>query len=224
MVDIKPGSGLVAMKAPEAFAGPFIKAQDYVSQFFGKESRDPTKGEIRIGGQRYVLLSAISLPAIRKEVSKTLGEDTANMIIYNIGKACGMHDAKVYIKAMNVTDPMDKLSAGPIQFSYRGFAFVNLFPECRPSADENCFFIYDHPNSFELEPLDGAEKPTKPVCNFNAGYSAGFVTTSFGIPVEAREIMCKAMGGKACRFVMAHRDRIMDHLTKEKIQAYINLR
>jgi hypothetical protein len=83
--------------------------------------------------------------------------------------------------------------------------------------------IYDHPNSFELEPLDGIAKPTKPVCHFNSGYSAGWCTESFGIPVEAREIMCKATGGKACRFVMAHRDRIMDHLTKEKIQEYTNL-
>jgi son of sevenless-like protein len=224
MSDKKSGGSLFATKVPEQFVEPFLKAQDYVSQFFGKESRDPTKGEIRIGGQRYVLLSAISLPAIRKEVSKTLGEDTANMIIYNIGKACGIHDAKVYHKAMNVTDPIDKLSAGPIQFSYRGFAFVNLFPECRPSQDENCFLIYDHPNSFELEPLDGIAKPSKPVCHFNAGYSAGFTTESFGIPVESREIMCKATGGKACRFVMAHRDRIMDHLTKEKIQEYMNLR
>jgi predicted hydrocarbon binding protein len=84
--------------------------------------------------------------------------------------------------------------------------------------------IYDHPNSFELEPLEGQTRSMKPICHFNAGYSAGWCTESFGVPLEAREIMCKATGAKTCRFVMAHRDRIMDHLTKQKIQEYIKLR
>ena len=224
MVENDEREGLYSAKVPEQFSGLFLKAQQYVKEFFGKESRDPTKGEIRIGGQRYVLLSAISVPAIRKEVSKSLGEDTANLIIYNIGRACGLNDAKIYHKAMNVKDPVEKLSAGPIQFSFRGFAFVDIFPESAPSPDENYFLIYDHPNSFELEPLEGLAKPGKPICHFNAGYSAGWCTESFGVPLEAREIMCKATGAKTCRFVMAHKNRIMDHLTKQMIQTYINLR
>jgi predicted hydrocarbon binding protein len=215
---------LFSAKVPDQFQGLFLKAQDYVKQFFDKESRDPTIGEIRISNQRYVLLSAISIPATRQEIARTLGEETANMIIYNTGHACGISDARTYHKAMNVSDPVEKLSAGPIQFSYRGFAFVDIFPESKPSPDENYFLIYDHPNSFELEPLEGVAKPTKPICHFNAGYSAGWCTESFGVPLEAREIMCKATGGKNCRFVMAHRDRIVDHLSKQKIQEDINLR
>jgi hypothetical protein len=126
MTDQKDKTNLYSAKVPEQFKGLFLKAQDYVDRFFGKESRDPSKGEIRISGQRYVLLSALSIPAIRKEVSKSLGEDTANMIIYNIGKACGIHDAKIYHKAMNVSDPVEKLSAGPIQFSYRGLLTASV--------------------------------------------------------------------------------------------------
>jgi PAS domain S-box-containing protein len=51
----------------------------------------------------------------------------------------------------------------------------------------------------------------------NAGYSSGWCEESFGIPLVASEIMCKAKGDSACRFIMAHPSRIAQYL-----QAYLH--
>ena len=51
----------------------------------------------------------------------------------------------------------------------------------------------------------------------NAGYSSGWCEESFGIPLVASEIMCKAKGDSACRFIMAHPSRITQYL-----QAYLH--
>jgi PAS domain S-box-containing protein len=50
----------------------------------------------------------------------------------------------------------------------------------------------------------------------NAGYSSGWCEESFGIPLVASEIMCKARGDSACRFIMAH-----PHKMAQYIQAYL---
>ncbi|WXG39772.1 MAG: XylR N-terminal domain-containing protein [Candidatus Freyarchaeum deiterrae] len=223
MIKGKEVKVLYSAKVPEQMVDAFLKAQSYVEKFFTDESKERSKGTIQISGQRFILLGADSLPEARVNMEKMLGENTANMLIYNFGKACGTREAKVFNKRMGLTDPMEKLSVGPIQFSFRGFALVDIFPESAPSPDEKYFLIYDHPNSFELA-LPSGYKPTKPVCHFNAGYSAGWCSESFGVPLEAKEIMCKAIGGKTCRFVMAHKDMILDHLTPSKIREYINLR
>jgi signal transduction histidine kinase len=43
----------------------------------------------------------------------------------------------------------------------------------------------------------------------NAGYSAGWCEESFGFPLIASEILCRARGDDCCRFVMAPPDRLV---------------
>jgi V4R domain len=43
----------------------------------------------------------------------------------------------------------------------------------------------------------------RPVCAMNAGYSSGWCEESFGIPLVATEITCRAAGNDTCRFIMA---------------------
>ncbi len=50
----------------------------------------------------------------------------------------------------------------------------------------------------------------------NAGYSSGWCTESFGVKLDAKEIMCTAMGDKACRFVMAPPNKIEEYVEKYK--------
>ena len=50
----------------------------------------------------------------------------------------------------------------------------------------------------------------------NAGYSSGWCEESFGLPLEAREISCRAAGHDRCRFVMAP----AQHL-EQRIEEYL---
>src|SRR5207237_7116843 len=114
---------------------------------------------------------------------------------------------------MGVSDPIARLSAGPVHFAHAGWAFVDIFPESKPSPDANYFLVYDHPYSFESDAwLRAGRHVEVPVCIMNSGYSSGWCEESFGLHLVASEIMCRARGDQACRFIMAPPQRIEAHI------------
>jgi two-component system sensor kinase FixL len=148
-----------------------------------------------------------------KERYKEAGEqeaiNVARSFLFDIAHTIGKMDARSFHEKMNLRDPIEKLSAGPIHFAFTGWAFVDIFPQSKPTPDENYFLLYDHPFSFESHAwLQAGKKSDFPVCVMNAGYSSGWCEESFGVPLLATEITCKARGDDACRFIMAHPSRI----------------
>ncbi len=211
---------LKSVKVPEPMVGLFEKAEEYVSNYFSSFNSNKTEGTITIGGERYILIRAKSLKVdFAKNLGDAIGlsgdmaEKAADNFLYIMAKSLGRDDAKHFAKVQNVTDPMAKLAAGPISFNYSGWAFVDIFPESKPSPDNNYFLVYDHPYSFECESYISVKGQTskRPVCVMNAGYSAGWCSESFGIDVNAREIMCRAKGDKACRFVMGVKNKLDEY-------------
>lgn len=150
---------LTAVKVPKQFEPIFQKAQEYVSKYFKEKIEDPSKGTIEIFGQRYVLIRAASMSVDFFETVKKLYKDrgeeearnVAQSLLFDIAHAIGKADAKNFHKKMKLKEPIEKLSAGPLHFSHSGWAFVDIFPESKPSPDENYFLIYDHPFSFESD-------------------------------------------------------------------------
>jgi PAS domain S-box-containing protein len=217
---------LNTVNVPEQFRPLFEKAQAYVSRYFSLKDEDPSKGTIEIFGERYILVRAASMSVEFFDTMKNLysreGEDEAiniaRSILFDIAHTLGKMDARNFHKKMNLKDPIEKLSAGPIHFAHSGWAFVDISPESTPSPDENFCLVYDHPFSFESDAWIRAHRTTDfPICVMNAGYSSGWCEESFGVSLVASEITCKARGDEACRFVMAHPSKI-EHC----IQDYLN--
>jgi len=209
-----------SVKVPDPMVPLFEKGEDYVRQYFSSYKADHDKGTITVGNERYILVRAKSLRLdFEKHFGAALGlpEDMAReaseRFLYILGRSLGQEDAGHFIQVQGVTDPVAKLAAGPIHFNYTGWAFVDIFAESRPSPDKDYFLVYDHPYSFECDSYLTAEKAKseRPVCIMNAGYSAGWCSTSFGVDLEAREIMCRARGDKACRFVMGVSERLDEY-------------
>lgn len=201
------------VRCPEPFEPLFVAAEDTMAEFFSDLERRPEKGEISISGVRYLLVRAASMSIrFREELSAIYGLRTANQIIYNFGRACGVQDAKMFHERLGLTDPTAKLAAGPVHFAHVGWAFVDIFPESAPSPDENYFLIYDHPYSFEAASYIEAEiEVEQPVCYMNAGYSSGWCEISFGVELGAREITCRARGDDKCIFVMSPPKRLLEY-------------
>jgi len=216
---------LTTVSVPEQFAPIFKKAQDYVARYFADRIEDPAQSSIIISGERYILVRAASMSVEFFELVQSLyreqgiGEarSVANNILFDLAHSLGKADERSFHTRMNVTDPIERLSAGPIQFAYSGWAFVKILPESRPSPDENYYLIFDHPFSFES---DAWLKHTKgkavdfPVCIMNAGYSSGWCEECFGFPLVSAEVECLAKGDKQCRFIMAPPARIEEHLAR----------
>jgi PAS domain S-box-containing protein len=205
------------VKVPKEFEPIFAKAQKFVNKYFSDRKEDPSKATVEISGERYLLVRGASMSVdffeTVKDLYKDVGEEkalnVARSLLFDIAHAIGKADARDFHKKMNLTDPVEKLSAGPIHFAHSGWAFVDIFPESKPSPDENYYLIYDHPFSFESAAWEKAGKKSDcPVCVMNAGYSSGWCEESFGITLVASEIMCKAKGDEACRFIMAHPSHI----------------
>ncbi len=212
---------LETVSVPEQFASIFLRAQQHVASYFADRVENPHQSTILISGERYILVRAASMSVeffdlvmrLYRERGEIEARNVASNLLFDIAHAIGRADARTFHARMNVSDPVEKLSAGPIHFSYSGWAFVKIFPESRPSPDENYYLIYDHPFSFESDAWMLRKKQTDfPVCVMNAGYSSGWCEESFGIPLVATEVECLAAGGEHCRFIMAPPSRIEGHV------------
>ena len=67
--------GLRFVKTPKDMEPLFEKAEAYVERYFEDEKRKPDMGTITIGGQRYVLVRAVSMSVdflefIKKQISR----------------------------------------------------------------------------------------------------------------------------------------------------------
>jgi len=214
---------LKTVKVPKEMEPLFAKAEEVVSTYFGKRKTEPEKGTIEIFGERYIMVRAAALSveffdlvqSIVGDERKGEARDFALNILFDLAHAIGKSDAKNFHNKMNLLNPVERLSAGPIHFSHTGWAYVDIFPESRPTPDENYYLIYDHPFSFESDAWERlGRRADFPVCIMNAGYSSGWCEESFGVGLVAHEIMCKAKGDDCCRFIMAPPLRIEAHIKK----------
>ena len=214
---------LDTVKVPEEFEPIFLKAEEYVGKYFSERRDDPAKGSIEVFGERYVLIRAASMSVDFFDTVKNLYRDAgeeeaigvAKSFLFDIAHALGKADARNFHKKMNLEDPIEKLSAGPVHFSHSGWAFVDLSPESKPTPDENFYLLYDHPHSFESDSWEKSGKKSDfPVCIMNAGYSSGWCEESFGISLVTVEILCRAKGDDVCRFIMAHPSKIEDYIAE----------
>ncbi len=208
---------------PPAFRPPFERAQDLVARYFADATADPTQANITISGDRYLLVRASSLSVEFLKTIKNLyvdqGDEKAFEIgqnfLFDIAHVIGVEDARRFHQQMGVTDPIDKLSAGPVLFAYCGWARVELSPESQPQPNDDYFIKYNHPYSFEADTwIQAGQKSECPVCIMNSGYSSGWCEESFGMPLTAVEISCRAAGDENCTFIMAPPHRIQEHLDR----------
>ncbi len=221
---------LNTVSVPDDFHHVFLNAQNYVRNYFSTFQRDPKKGLIKYSGERYILVRAASMSKeffdMMALLYKDRGEKEARNLSFNflfdIAHSIGKADAKSFFLKMKVSDPIEKLSAGPVHFAYTGWASVKIHPLSNPVPDENFYLIYDHPYSFEAQAwLDKKEKTDFPVCVMNAGYSSGWCEESFGVSLVTAEIECRAKGDRHCRFIMAHPSKIKNYISKYSKKAYI---
>ena len=224
------GKRLSAVSVPGDLAPVFLRAQSYVRQYFKRKKQVPSKAQIEVSGERYILVRAASMSKEFFDLVTSLyqdrGEDEARTVassfLFDMAHAIGKADAKSFYSKMGVSKPVEKLSAGPVHFAYTGWAFVKILPESNPTPDENYFLIYDHPFSFEADTwMKNGKKTDFPVCIMNAGYSSGWCEESFGLPLVAVEIECQAKGDEHCRFIMAPPSKIERYLDKYSPHGYL---
>lgn len=201
------------VRVPAPFVPLFDDAERYVREYFDRLQRQPEKGTIHVGDERYVLVRAKSLTVGFLEVMRDLiGEDESFKFWYRMARVIGREDARAFCEERNLTDGPARLSTGPVHFAFTGWARVEIDDRSKPASDDTYYLEYTHPNTFESESwVQSGTRATRPVCVFSAGYSAGWCSESFGLDVHAREVTCVAAGDLECRFVMSPWDKLDDY-------------
>ncbi len=201
----------------------FRAAEATVKTYFSDIRMRPSEGTIEISGERYVLVRASafskdfldSILHLYKDRSQSEAFGIGRDFLFDISHAIGINDAKAFHAKMNVTDPLSRLSAGPVHFAYTGWAFVDILPDSTPTPDDHYFLHYHHPYSFEADAwVRAGVKSEAPVCIMSAGYSTGWCQESFGLPLTAVEVSCRAKGDAQCTFVMSPPHKINEHLQR----------
>jgi signal transduction histidine kinase/CheY-like chemotaxis protein len=213
---------LEGVRVPDDLVPLFERAETYVRAYFSDQHSNPSEGTLSFHGERYIRVRAASISIEFFDLVRKVwrgdrdADQVARSLLFDVAHAIGHADAADFRDQMEVEEPLEALSAGPVHFAWAGWALVDLSAESVPTPDENYLLIYDHPHSFEADAwLKQGRTSTHPVCVMNAGYSSGWSESAFGIPLVAREIRCRAQGHDACRFIMAPPER-MD----EQIAAY----
>lgn len=210
-----------AFLVPEDIYPEFKKAQKTVYDYFKDIRLNYSEGSISTKNERYILLRASAIAdeffnAINNVYSNLPEEESfelARNFLFDISHVIGMKDAQKFHKKMGLTNPIDKLSAGPIHFAFTGWASVEIHPKSNLVPNENFFLKYNHINSFEADSwIKSKKRPLAPVCILNAGYSSGWCEESFGIQLTSVEISCRALGDDSCTFIMAPPNKIENYL------------
>ena len=121
-------TALDMVSVPENLQQVFRRAQNYVKHYFSVTQQNPEKGSIKFSGERYILVRASSMSKEFFEMMvllyKDRGKEEARALSFNflfdIAHAIGKADAKSFFTKMKVSDPIEKLSSGPVHFAYTG--------------------------------------------------------------------------------------------------------
>jgi signal transduction histidine kinase/CheY-like chemotaxis protein len=203
---------LSTVQVPAALAPIFERAEGIVSRYFAEQRSDPAHGSIEIHGERYVLVRAAALSveffglvaALFGPGRDVEAEAFAQGILFDLAHAIGKADARNFHTQMGLVDPIDRLSAGPVHFAHAGWAKVEISAESQPEAGDDYYMLFDHTYSFEADAwVRAGQRRAHPACIMNAGYSSGWCAESFGIELVTVEVLCRACGDEACRFIMA---------------------
>ncbi len=215
---------LKTVDVPPELAGLFELAQAHAQSYFADVQLRPEEGTIEIGGKRYLRVRAASMSVEFFDMVRELYADheqadrVARSLLFDLAHAMGLADARDIQSQLGITDPLERLSLGPVHFAYSGWAFVTILPESAPTADDAYLLVYEHPYSFEADSwVRAGRRSEAAVCVMNAGYSSGWCEASFGIPLVGVELLCKGRGDDCCRFIMAPPERI-----GERVEAYLD--
>lgn len=209
------------VEAPKAIESYFDKVLPVFEKYYKEIKLNPEKGSIHINGERYVLMRSDvisyqvfqSFLRLYKVKTKAEAFELTSDLLFDFSHIMGYEDAKRFHEKMNVTDPLYKLSSGPIHFAYTGWANVEILDGSNPVVSKDFVLKFRHKSNFEAEAwLRNNGGNDQNVCIMNAGYSSGWCSAAFGIDLTSVEVSCTATGDKYCEFIMAPPDRIQYYI------------
>ncbi len=152
-------------------------------------------GIIRFAGQRALILDAIAMGLLRKELIETVGAAATRGILTRLGFAHGWRTAEA-LKDLPWDSEHDFLTAGTSIHTLQG----QVFAELRPNSAEFVEAIWK--DSYEAEQhLLHVGRADEPVCWTLRGYASGYLTFAHGKRIICLEQQCRGKGDAVCSVI-----------------------
>jgi len=169
-------------------------------------SFDPGGGVLRFAGERALLLDAVALGLLRKELIDSLGVAAARSVLTRFGYAHGWRTAETLRGALPWESEDEWRWAGGRLHTLQGLVVVQApAPEARsspPPVGESIWL-----DSYEAEQhLLHFGRAEEAVCWSLTGFASGYLSRVHGREVLCREIRCRGKGDAVCHPVARTRE------------------
>jgi two-component system, NtrC family, response regulator HydG len=163
---------------------------------------DPDGGILRFANERVLLLDAVALGLLRRELIETLGQAGARAVLTRFGYAHGWRTAENLRSALPWDSDEDWRHAGGRLHTLQGLVRVESPGPQPPRAGPKPFGDSIWHDSYEAEQhllqLGPAEEP---VCWTLTGFASGYLSRAYEQEVYCVEERCRGKGDASCRVV-----------------------
>jgi two-component system, NtrC family, response regulator HydG len=163
-------------------------------------SYDPEGGMIRFASQRALLLDAVALGILRRELIGALGLSGARGILTRFGYAHGWRTAETFRSAFPWDGEQEWHKAGGRLHTLQGLVTVEAAPSEGRDAEHLADAVWR--DSYEAEQhLLHLGRAEEAVCWTLCGFASGYLSCCHGREVYCIEDRCRAKGDAVCHLV-----------------------
>ncbi|HEY7723723.1 MAG TPA: XylR N-terminal domain-containing protein, partial [Anaeromyxobacteraceae bacterium] len=160
---------------------------------------DPRGGMIRFSGQRALILDAVALGLLRRQLVESLGWAAARAILWRFGYAHGWRTAESLRDEIPWESEADWRRAGGRLHTLQGLVRVEPLPS-PPAPEPFAHALWRDSYEAEQHLLHLGRSP-EPVCWTLTGFASGYLSFANGRELLCREERCAGMGHPACHLV-----------------------
>lgn len=160
----------------------------------------PDGGEMTFGGERVLLMDAVSMGLLRSQLIRAFGAVGARGVMMRFGFAAGYRTAETMKTAIEWDDEREwKIAGGRF---HRLHGMVSFEPVKKSSYDPPPFAEGVWPDSYEADQhLLHQGRATECVCWTLCGFASGYLSKVQGRSVYCIEDSCRGKGDPVCRVI-----------------------
>jgi two-component system response regulator HydG len=160
---------------------------------------EPRGGLLHFGGQRVLLLDAVALGILRRELIQLLGVSGARGVLTRFGYAHGWRTAETLKTAFPWDDELEWKRAGGRLHALQGLVVVDATSQTQGTDPFAAAVWHD---SYEAEQhLLHLGRAEEPVCWTLTGFASGYLSYCNGREIYCVEDRCRGKGDAVCSLV-----------------------
>src|SRR6476619_2280970 len=165
----------------------------------------PEGGIITFGGERVLLLDAVALGLLRRELIDTIGVTAARSVLTRFGYAHGWRVAETLRNEFPWDSEDEWRKAGARLHTIQGLVRAEVTRTSRAGDSPVAEGIWH--DSYEAEQhLLHLGQADEPVCWTLTGFATGYMSCVYGKEIIAIEDRCRGKGDAVCRAVVRSKD------------------